>query len=66
MSKKQTTGMPIVIFTLLKATLYSLTLDPATWVILSEIFPDRIREATMSLAALMLRIENFSLTFHFQ
>lgn len=63
--KIETTGMPIVIFTLLNVALYSLTLAPVTWVILSEIFPNRIRGAAMSLAALMLWIGNFSLTFTF-
>ena len=63
--KVDITGLPIVIFTLLNVAFYSLTLAPVVWVILSEIFPNRIRGAAMSLSALMLWIGNFSLTFTF-
>jgi SP family sugar porter-like MFS transporter len=59
------TGIPIVILTLCSVAVYSLTLAPVVWVILSEIFPNRIRGAAMSLAALALWIGNFSLTFTF-
>jgi sugar porter (SP) family MFS transporter len=58
-------GMPIVILTLCSVAFYSLTLAPVVWVILSEIFPNRIRGAAMSLAAIALWIGNFSLTFSF-
>ena len=58
-------GIPIVILTLASVAVYSLTLAPVVWVILSEIFPNRIRGAAMSLAAVSLWIGNFSLTFTF-
>jgi sugar porter (SP) family MFS transporter len=58
-------GMPIVILTLASVAVYSFTLAPVVWVILSEIFPNRIRGAAMSLAAVALWIGNFSLTFTF-
>jgi sugar porter (SP) family MFS transporter len=58
-------GMPIVILTLSSVAVYSFTLAPVVWVILSEIFPNRIRGAAMSLAAVALWIGNFSLTFSF-
>ena len=58
-------GIPIVILTLASVAFYSLTLAPVVWVILSEIFPNRIRGAAMSLAAVALWIGNFSLTFSF-
>lgn len=58
-------GAPIVIFTLLNVALYSLTLAPIMWVILSEIFPNRIRGTAMSLTAIMIWVGNFSLTFSF-
>jgi len=58
-------GMPIVFLTLCSVAFYSLTLAPVVWVILSEIFPNRIRGAAMSLAAVSLWIGNFSLTFSF-
>ncbi len=58
-------GLPIVVLTLASVAVYSLTLAPVVWVILSEIFPNRIRGAAMSLAAVSLWIGNFSLTFTF-
>jgi sugar porter (SP) family MFS transporter len=58
-------GIPIVILTLASVAIYSLTLAPIVWVILSEIFPNRIRGAAMSITAIALWIGNFSLTFTF-
>jgi len=58
-------GIPIVVLTLSSVAVYSFTLAPVVWVILSEIFPNRIRGAAMSLAAVALWIGNFSLTFTF-
>lgn len=58
-------GIPIVLLTLASVALYSFTLAPVVWVILSEIFPNRIRGAAMSLSAAVLWIGNFSLTFTF-
>jgi sugar porter (SP) family MFS transporter len=58
-------GVPIVVLTLVSVAIYSFTLAPVVWVILSEIFPNRIRGAAMSLSAVALWIGNFSLTFTF-
>ena len=58
-------GLPIILLTLASVAFYSLTLAPVVWVILSEIFPNRIRGAAMSVAAVALWIGNFSLTFTF-
>ena len=58
-------GIPIVVLTLISVAIYSLTLAPIVWVILSEIFPNRIRGAAMSITATALWIGNFSLTFTF-
>jgi MFS family permease len=58
-------GIPIVVLTLSSVAIYSFTLAPVVWVILSEIFPNRIRGAAMSLSAVALWIGNFSLTFTF-
>ena len=58
-------GIPIVVLTLASVAIYSFTLAPVVWVILSEIFPNRIRGAAMSLSAVALWIGNFSLTFTF-
>jgi sugar porter (SP) family MFS transporter len=58
-------GIPIVLLTLASVAIYSFTLAPVVWVILSEIFPNRIRGAAMSLSAVALWVGNFSLTFTF-
>lgn len=58
-------GLPIVILTLASVAFYSLTLAPVLWVILSEIFPNRIRGTAMSVAAVAHWVGNFSLTFTF-
>ncbi|MDH4089850.1 MAG: sugar porter family MFS transporter [Cyclobacteriaceae bacterium] len=59
------TGLPVVLLTLANVAIYSITLAPLVWVILSEIFPNRIRGAAMSAAAMALWVGNFSLTFSF-
>ena len=58
-------GLPIVVLTLASVAIYSFTLAPVVWVILSEIYPNRIRGAAMSLSAVALWVGNFSLTFTF-
>jgi len=44
---------------------YALTLAPVTWVVISEIFPNRIRGAAMAVAVTSLWIACFLLTFTF-
>lgn len=39
--------------------IYAATLGPATWVMLSELFPNRIRASALSLATLCLWLSNF-------
>jgi sugar porter (SP) family MFS transporter len=63
--KYEVSGLPVVTFVLLNVLAYQLTLAPIVWVILSEIFPNRVRGAAMSLSALVLWIGNFSLTYTF-
>ena len=63
--KYDVSGLPVVTFVLLNVLAYQLTLAPIVWVILSEIFPNRVRGAAMSLSALVLWIGNFSLTYTF-
>jgi sugar porter (SP) family MFS transporter len=45
--------------------IYSATLGPVTWVLLSEMFPNRLRANAMSLATLSLWISNFFTTASF-
>ena len=55
----------ILLFVLGFIAIYSATLGPVTWVILSEIFPNRIRSNSMALATLSLWIANFFTTASF-
>ncbi len=59
------TGRVIVLLVLANVMFYSITLAPLLWVVLSEIFPNKIRGAAMSIAALAHWVGNFSLTFTF-
>ena len=58
---------PIVLAVVLTAiACYAMTLAPITWVLLSEIFPNRIRGAAMSLCVSALWIACFALTATFK
>ena len=46
------TGLPVLLLVLAAIACYSMSLAPVTWVIISEIFPNRIRGAAMSLAVM--------------
>jgi SP family arabinose:H+ symporter-like MFS transporter len=58
-------GYFTLIFVLCFIAVYAATLGPVTWVILSEIFPNRIRSNSMALATLVLWIANFITTASF-
>lgn len=58
-------GLPVVLLTLACVAVYSLSLAPLLWVVLSEIFPNRIRGAAMSIAATAHWVGNFILTVTF-
>ena len=58
-------GLPVVLLTLACVAVYSLSLAPLLWVVLSEIFPNRIRGAAMSIAATAHWVGNFILTYTF-
>lgn len=61
----QVTGWPVLLMVLAAIAIYAMTLAPITWVVLSEIFPNRVRGLAMSLATLFLWIASFVLTFTF-
>ncbi len=58
-------GIVVVLLVLTNVMFYSFTLAPLLWVVLSEIFPTRVRGAAMSIAALAHWVGNFTLTFSF-
>lgn len=58
-------GWVIVVLVLTNVMFYSFTLAPLLWVVLSEIFPTRIRGAAISIGALAHWVGNFTLTYFF-
>jgi len=50
------TGLPLMLLVLLAIAIYAMSLAPIVWVILSEIFPNRIRGVAMSISTFALWI----------
>ncbi len=59
------TGMVMVILVILVVAFYSFTLAPVTWVLISEIFPNRIRGIAVSMATSALWAGSFLLIYLF-
>ena len=58
-------GFAILLLVLLAIATYAMTLAPVTWVVLSEIFPNKIRGAAMAIATTSLWLACFVLTYTF-
>ncbi|MFU0893986.1 sugar porter family MFS transporter, partial [Kluyvera sichuanensis] len=58
-------GWPVLLLVLAAIAIYALTLAPVTWVLLAEIFPNRVRGLAMSLATLAQWVACFLLTYTF-
>ncbi|MEJ0103839.1 MAG: sugar porter family MFS transporter [Bacteroidota bacterium] len=61
----QLSGIWILVFALIFTAIYAATVGPVSWVLLAEIFPNRIRGNAMSIATLSLWIANFLNTASF-
>lgn len=61
----QTTGKGLSMFILMAIGVYATSLAPLTWVLISEIFPNRIRGAATSIAVLSLWFAYFILVVTF-
>lgn len=59
------TGWPVLLLVIIAIGIYAMSLAPITWVVLSEIFPNRLRGVAMSIATFSLWIASFILTFTF-
>lgn len=59
------TGWPVLLLVIIAISIYAMSLAPITWVVLSEIFPNRIRGIAMSIATFSLWVASFILTFTF-
>ena len=58
-------GTPVLILTLCAIACYAMTLAPLTWVLIAEIFPNRLRSLGVSAAVSALWISSFALTYSF-
>jgi len=58
-------GVAVLVLVVTAIAIYAMSLAPIVWVILSEIFPNRIRGAAMALATFALWIACFVLTYTF-
>lgn len=58
-------GLPVLILVLAAIAIYAVTLAPVTWVLISEIFPNRIRGMAVSIATFSLWLACFLLTYTF-
>jgi len=58
-------GVAVLVLVLTAIAIYAMSLAPIVWVILSEIFPNRIRGAAMALATFALWMACFVLTYTF-
>ena len=55
----------VLVLTLSAIACYALTLAPVTWVLISEIFPNRVRSQAVSVTVSALWIASFALTYTF-
>jgi sugar porter (SP) family MFS transporter len=58
-------GKPMLVLVLAAIACYAMSLAPATWVVISEIFPNRIRSSGVSVAVTALWSACFLLTYTF-
>ena len=59
------TGIHMLLLIVISIACYAMTLAPVTWVLISELFPNRIRGGAMSVAVLSLWIACTVLTLSF-
>ncbi len=58
-------GIHMLILVVAAIACYAMSLAPVTWVVISEIFPNRIRGTAMSIAVMSLWAASFILTYTF-
>lgn len=59
------TGFAMVLLVVAAIACYAMTLGPVTWVLLAEIFPDRLRATAMAVCTFALWTASFLLTYTF-
>jgi len=58
-------GVHMLVLVVAAIGCYAMSIAPVTWVVISEIFPNRIRGAAMSIAVTALWVASFILTYTF-
>src|SRR6202162_2741001 len=58
-------GIHMLLLVVVAIACYAMSLAPVTWVVISEIFPNRIRGAAMAVAVSALWVACFILTYTF-
>lgn len=58
-------GKPLLVLVLAAIACYAMSLAPATWVVIAEIYPNRIRSSAISIAVTALWTACFLLTYTF-
>jgi SP family arabinose:H+ symporter-like MFS transporter len=58
-------GVHMLVLVVVAIACYAMSLAPVTWVVISEIFPNRVRGAAMSVAITALWLASFVLTYTF-
>lgn len=58
-------GFIMIVFVVLAIGFYAMSLGPVTWVLLSEIFPNKVRGVAMAVCTAALWIASFLLTYTF-
>ncbi len=61
----QISGWPLLLLVVMAIACYAMSLAPVTWVVLSEIFPNRVRGPAMAVATFALWSACFVLTYTF-
>lgn len=59
------TGVPTVILVILAIAIYAMTLAPIVWVLLSELFPNRVRGLALGISVVTLWVGYLILTYTF-
>lgn len=61
----QVTGIAMLILVVMAIACYAMTLAPITWVVISELFPNKVRAKAMAVSTFALWTACFILTFSF-
>lgn len=59
------TGVGMIVLVVLAIGCYAMTLGPCTWVLISEIFPDRVRSVGVAVCTFALWVGSSTLTYTF-